>query len=88
MSNRRQGAAGSGTSANTAEEERNVLLRKVILPPNPKESFPARLHQMLTDIELLSSKDDSMRKLRDYVSWLDHGKSFKIHNKRQFENVV
>ena len=43
---------------------------------------------MLTDIELLSQKDASMKKLREYVSWMDHGRSFKIHNKRQFENVV
>lgn len=63
-------------------------LRKMILPPNPKDSFPSRLHQMLTDIDLLSSKDDSMKKLRECVSWLDHGMSFKIHKKKEFENLV
>lgn len=69
-------------------DEHNAALRKLILPPNPKDSFPARLHQMLTDIDLLSQKDASMKNLREYVSWLDNGRSFKIHNKRQFENVV
>ena len=71
-----------------SNREPNAALHKMIRPPNPKDSFPARLHRMLGDIELLGEQDASMSKLREYVSWMDHGKSFKIHNKRQFESVV
>lgn len=62
----------------------------MIDPPNAKEPFPSRLHKMLNDIEVLSStsQDTSAKKLKDYVSWLDHGLGFKIYDKRKFEQEV
>ena len=84
----RQRQEGPGEDEGSRSQGGENFLLKMIVPPNPKDSFPARLHQMLTEIDLLASKDTSMDKLRSIVSWLDHGSSFKIHKKKEFENVV
>ena len=45
-------------------------------------AFPAMLHLMLTDIDVLSESNPSMKHLRTIVSWQDHGRAFKIHDKK------
>ena len=51
--------------------------------PDPNAAFPAMLHRMLTDIDELSSTYPEMSKLNTIVSWLDHGRAFKVHDKKK-----
>lgn len=45
-------------------------------------NFPVMLHRMLTEIDSLSESDPAMNHLCGIVSWLDHGRAFKIHDKK------
>ena len=50
-------------------------------PPSPKGwSFPARLHYILGELE----KDG----LDHIVSWLPHGKGFKVHDPQLLETEI
>jgi len=51
-------------------------------------SFPVLLFRMLTDIEELGKRDPEMKKLQEIVSWQDHGRAFKIHDRKQFATIV
>lgn len=54
-----------------------VLLRT---PLKNKFQFPFKLHQLL---------DDAAKEGNEHiVSWLPHGKAFKVHSKKEFENEI
>ena len=46
-------------------------------------AFPVVLHRMLTDIE----NRPAMNRLSGIVSWVDHGRAFKIHDKKVSSNI-
>jgi hypothetical protein len=49
-------------------------------------SFPARLHQMLTDIEELGRRGD--KSLEKIVSFLPHGRAWMIHDRKAFIDMI
>ena len=51
-------------------------------------TFPAMLYRMLTDIEEMGQQDSAMKTLQEVVSWQEHGRAFRVHNKKKFINVV
>lgn len=55
---------------------------------DPSTSFPALLHRMLSDIDELAKTDSDMKKLQAVVSWQDHGRAFKVHDKKKFVSIV
>jgi hypothetical protein len=45
-----------------------------------KETFPIKLFAMLETV--------SQSQEKSIVSWLPHGRSFKVHDRRRFEDVI
>ena len=48
----------------------------------PKSSFPCTLHKMLTEIDARAERDGDT-KLQKIISWQEHGRAFKIHDKKK-----
>ena len=51
-------------------------------------SFPAMLFRMLTDIDEMARREPYMKSLQSVVSWQEHGKAFRVHDKKRFIDVV
>lgn len=62
----------------TAEEL--ALVRPGAPERTVSAAFPLKLHEILSDIE----RDG----LEDIVGWLPHGRSFKIHNQKEFVDKI
>lgn len=64
-------------------------IKSVIMNPNDQTtSFPVLLHKMLSDIDALAKADKNLQKLKLVVSWLPHGRSFKVHDTKKFVDQV
>ena len=50
----------------------------------PSMNFPARLHHLLT----MSENNEGENNISTIISWLPHGKSWIVHDKREFARVL
>ena len=71
-----------------SETDFQTKLRSLLTNPDPVVSFPVTLHRMLTEIDELAQRDPEMKKLQRIVSWSDHGKAFKVHDRKKFVSIV
>jgi len=51
-------------------------------------SFPCMIYQCLQDIQVLGERDETLRHLGKIISWQTHGRAFKIHNRKNFIELV
>ena len=66
----------------------NLVAAKLATVEAQESSFPAMLHRMLTDIDEMGRADPSLKSLQEVVSWQEHGKAFRVHDKKKFIEVV
>lgn len=53
------------------------------------ETFPGALYRCLYEIEELKKRDEELgQRLISIVSWQQHGRAFKIHNRKKFVDEI